>query len=80
MNVNSCEQTQSVAKGECRLVGRYVAENISTEKMLDALAEMRERAHENHAKKVAAEEERYEQELGDIMRFRDMFYCSNYEK
>lgn len=58
----------------------YIAANISTEKMLDALNDMRERAHEDHRIKVEVEQKRYEQELKDIERFRDMFYCSNYEK
>ena len=58
----------------------YKAENISTDKMLDALNHMRDVAHANHAAKAAAEQARYEQELKDIERFRDMFYCSNYEK
>ena len=66
--------------GKIRLTGIYKAENISTDKMLDTLNHMREQAHLNHAAKVAAEQARYEQELKDIERFRDMFYCSNYEK
>lgn len=60
--------------------GRYLASNISSEKMLDALDSMRERAHANHAAKVAEEQARYTQELKSIEQFRDMFYCSNYEK
>ena len=70
----------SESRGECRLTSIYVAENISTEKMLDALNRMRDNANSNHAAKVAAEQARYEQELKDIEHFRDMFYCSNYEK
>ena len=62
------------------LTNVYIASNISTEKMLDALNYKRELAHANHAAKVAAEQARYEQELKDIEHFRDMFYCSNYEK
>lgn len=58
----------------------YIASDISTEKVLEALNRMRDDAHANHAAKVAVEQERYEQELKDIERFRDMFYCSNYEK
>lgn len=58
----------------------YIASNISTEKMLEALNYKRELAHANHSAKVAAEQARYEQELKDIEYFRDMFYCSNYEK
>lgn len=58
----------------------YKAENISTDKMLDALNHMREVAHQNHIAKVAEEQARYEQELKSIELFRDMFYCSNYEK
>ena len=58
----------------------YVASNIDTEKMLDALNRMRDGAHADHAAKVAAEQARYEQQLKDIEHFRDMFYCSNYEK
>lgn len=63
-----------------RATGVYVAENISTEKILEALNRVRDTAHANHAAKVAAEQARYEQELKDIENFRDMFYCSNYEK
>ena len=63
-----------------KLCSVYIASNVSTEKMLDALNRMRDSAHANHAAKVAAEQARYEQELKDIERFRDMFYCSNYEK
>lgn len=66
--------------GVHRLTSTYVAENISTEKMLEALNRMRDTAHANHAAKVASEQARYEQELKDIEHFRDMFYCSNYEK
>lgn len=62
---------------KCRV---YKAENISTDKMLDALNHMREVAHQNHNAKVAEEQARYEQELRSIERFRDMFYCSNFEK
>lgn len=62
---------------KCRV---YKAENISTDKMLDALSYMREVAHQNHIAKVAEEQARYEQELKSIELFRDMFYCSNYEK
>lgn len=58
----------------------YIASNISTEKMLEALNRMRDVAHANHAANVAEEQARYEQELKDIEHFRDMFYCSNYEK
>ena len=58
----------------------YIAKKIDTEKMLEALNNMRETAHANHAAKVAAEQARYEQELKSIEHFRDMFYCSNYEK
>ena len=58
----------------------YIAENISTEKMMEALNRMRETAHADHAANVAAEQARYEQQLKDIEHFRDMFYCSNYEK
>lgn len=58
----------------------YIASNIDTEKMLDALNRMRDSAHADHAVKVAAEQARYEQQLKDIEHFRDMFYCSNYEK
>ena len=58
----------------------YIASNISTDKMLEALNSMRDNAHANHAAKIAAEQARYEQELKDIEHFRDMFYCSNYEK
>lgn len=68
------------SQGANRLVTMYVAENISTEKMLEAFSRMRDVAHANHAAKVSAEQARYEQELKDIERFRDMFYCSNYEK
>ena len=60
--------------------GRYLASNISTEKMLKALDDMRERAHATHAAKVAEEQARYIQELKSIDQFRDMFYCCNYEK
>ena len=58
----------------------YKAENISTDKMLDALNHMRDIAHATHAAKEEAEQARFEQELKSIERFRDMFYCSNYEK
>lgn len=58
----------------------YIASNIDTEKMLDALNRLRDSAHADHAAKVAAEQARYEQQLKDIEHFRDMFYCSNYEK
>ena len=58
----------------------YIASNISTDKILEALNRMRDTAHNNHAAKVAAEQARYEQELKSIEHFRDMFYCSNYEK
>lgn len=68
------------SKGQNRLASVYIASNISTEKMLDALNRMRDAAHMNHAAKVEAEQKRYEQELKDIEHFRDMFYCSNYEK
>ena len=68
-------------KGEQRkMPSVYIASNISTEKMLDALNRMRDVAHANHSAKVSAEQARYEQELKDIEHFRDMFYCSNYEK
>ena len=63
-----------------KLTCMYKAENISTDKMLEALNRMRERAHEHHATNVAVEQARYEQELRSIEHFRDMFYCSNYEK
>jgi len=70
-------------EGTCKdkkLTCIYKAENISTDKMLDALSRMRETAHMNHIAKVAEEQARYEQELRSIEIFRDMFYCSNYEK
>lgn len=70
----------SESQGANKLTSIYVAQNISTEKMLEALNRMRDVAHANHAAKVAAEQARYEQELKDIEHFRDMFYCSNYEK
>lgn len=68
------------SQGTNRLATRYVAENISTEKILEALNRMRDTAHANHVAKVAAEQARYEQELKSIEYFRDMFYCSSYEK
>lgn len=58
----------------------YKAENISTDKMLDALNHMRDVAIQNHNAKVEEEQARFEQELRSIERFRDMFYCSNFEK
>ena len=70
---------EGVAKNN-RLTSIYKAENISTDKMLDALNHMRNMAHNNHAAKIAEEQARFEQELKDIEHFRDMFYCSNYEK
>lgn len=66
--------------GVQKIANRYTASNISTEKMLEALSRMRERAHEDHARNAAIEQARYEQELKDIERFREMFYCSNFEK
>lgn len=65
---------------DLKKTGLYKAENISTDKMLDALSLMREAAHQRHIAKVAEEEARYEQELRSIGIFRDMFYCSNFEK
>ena len=70
------EGTQGVQK----IANRYTASNISTEKMLEGLSLMLERAHEDHARNAVMEQARYEQELKDIERFRDMFYCSNFEK
>lgn len=64
----------------CKTTTVYIASNISTDKMLEALNRMRDTAHNNHVAKVAAEQARYEQELKSIEHFRDMFYCSNYEK
>lgn len=58
----------------------YIAANISTEKMLDALSSMREAAHVEHRVRVEAEQARYEQQLKDIEAFISMFYCSTYEK
>lgn len=60
--------------------GIYIAENVDTEKMLERLMQMREIAHADHLANVQIEQKRYEQELKDIQRFIDMFYCSNYEK
>ena len=58
----------------------YIAENISTEKILAALKEKRQSAYDNHASRIAEEQARFEQEIRDIEYFMGMFHCSNYEK
>ena len=74
------ESKNGIGENKMPISAIYIASNISTEKMLDALNYMRERAHGEHRIKVEVEQKRYEQELKDIEHFRDMFYCSNYEK
>lgn len=68
------------SQGTRKLTSIYIASNISTEKILDALNCMRDTANATHAANVQTEQKRYEQELKDIEHFRNMFYCSNYEK
>ncbi len=58
----------------------YKAKNVDTDKMLEELNNMRDRAIKKHIQNEAVEDARFKQEMDDINRFERMFYCSNYEK
>ena len=58
----------------------YKAKNVDTDKMLEELNNMCDRAVEKHARNLAVEDARFRQEIDDISRFKEMFFCSNYEK
>ena len=58
----------------------YKANNIDTDKFLEALKVKEENASYNHLMNFKIEEARYNQERETLAQIEDMFYCCNYEK
>lgn len=58
----------------------YKAQNIDTDKILEELNRITDQAVKEHLLNKAIEEARYRQQMDDINRFKDMFFCSNFEK